>query len=65
MLHVNNSPARQQWLLLHGGREVLIAWLVWNDPNGVWTDSDSQSEGMPPLTLDEARNHMLAILNRD
>ena len=65
VLHANNSPARQQWLLRHGTRPDLIAWLVWNDPNGVWTDSDSESEGMLPLTLEDARNHMLSILTRD
>lgn len=35
-------------------RELLIKWLVWNDKNGIYTDSDSIAEGMQPLTKQEA-----------
>jgi hypothetical protein len=36
-------------------REQLIDWLLWNDPHGVYTDSDCQAEDYPPITLEIAR----------
>lgn len=36
-------------------RDQLIAWLRWNDPNGIYTDEDSEREGFDPITLDEAK----------
>jgi hypothetical protein len=32
-------------------REDLIAWLVWNDPNGCYRDEDCDFEGFDRLTL--------------
>lgn len=32
-------------------RQNLINWLVWNDPNGCYTDADCDLEGLPRLTL--------------
>jgi hypothetical protein len=52
-----------QWLLGNGTREQLIAWLVWNDRNGIYTDRDSEAEGYPPLTLETARAAMRRVLN--
>ncbi len=34
-------------------RASLIRWLVWNDPNGCYTDQDRSDEGLPPADLDE------------
>ena len=36
-------------------RDQLIAFLVWNDPNGVYTDADSEAEGYELLTLERVR----------
>jgi hypothetical protein len=36
-------------------REQLIAWLSWNDRNGIYTDEDSEREGFEPITLEEAK----------
>jgi hypothetical protein len=55
----------QEWLLNAGSREDLICWLVWNDPNGIYTDSDSLAEGYSPLSLEQARETMQEILQRD
>lgn len=33
-----HDPDYQQELLRKGTREQLIAWLRWNDPNGIYTD---------------------------
>ena len=33
-------------LLTHGTREQLIAWLAWNDRNGIWSDEDSRTNDM-------------------
>jgi hypothetical protein len=55
----------QEWLLAFGTREDLICWLVWNDGNGVYTDSDSIAEGYEPLSLELARETMRSILDRD
>ena len=35
-------------------REYLIDMLAWNDRNGVYTDRDSEIEGVKPLTKAEA-----------
>ena len=56
------EPAVQQWLLHNGTREEIIAWLKWNDGNGVYTDEESASEGYPPLTLATAREAMSRVL---
>jgi len=37
-------------------REYLIRWLSWNDRHGVYTDEASKAEGLPPITLEEARD---------
>jgi hypothetical protein len=37
-------------------RSFLIRWLSWNDRHGVYTDEDSAAEGLPPITLEEARD---------
>jgi hypothetical protein len=55
----------QEWLLKDGSREDLISWLVWNDPNGIYTDADSLAEGYSPLSLELARETMQGILQRD
>ena len=52
------NPAGQASILKTGTREEIIAWLVWNDPNGVWTDKDSEAEGWRPITLEAARAAM-------
>jgi hypothetical protein len=36
-------------------REQLIAWLSWNDRNGIYTDEDSEREGFEPITFEEAK----------
>jgi hypothetical protein len=35
-------------------REELIAWLQWNDRNGVYSDEDSELEGRDPVSREEA-----------
>jgi hypothetical protein len=57
-----NDPQVQASLLDTGSREDLIGWLCWNDPNGIWTDRDSEAEGYDPLTLDGAREAMQRAL---
>lgn len=42
----------------HGSREQMIKWLIWNDPNGTYSDKDSLNEGLPVLTLEDARRLM-------
>jgi len=44
-------------------REELIHWLLWNDPHGVYTDSDCQNEDYPVLTLESARLLVLKAIN--
>ena len=36
------------------GRGMLLAWLTWNDRNGVYQDDAAASEGFEPLTSSEA-----------
>lgn len=58
MKHPNHTEAVQADILNNGTREQVIAWLQWNDANGVYTDEASEAEGLEPLTLDDARNYM-------
>jgi len=58
MLHPNHTKAVKQDILKNGTREQVIEWLEWNDPNGVYSDSDSIAEGFDPLTLETAREIM-------
>ena len=58
MTHPNHTEARQADILTNGTREQVIEWLAWNDANGVYTDEDSEAEGLDPLTLEQARQYM-------
>ena len=42
-----------------------LAWLVWKDPNGVYTHADREAEGMEPMSLEGAREKMREIVTRD
>lgn len=42
-----------------------IFWLYWNDPNGIWTDSQSRDEGYPLLTTNTARDYIFMMLTRE
>ena len=48
-----------------GDRESLIYWLCFNDRNGIYSDEDCRAEGQRPLTEDEARMVLAAMLVRD
>ena len=48
-------------LIENGSREEMINWLDMHDPNGIWTDEDSEMEGMEPITFDEAREYIQRI----
>jgi hypothetical protein len=40
--------------MLQMSRETLIKVLEWNDPNGIYSDEDSESEGLSPISKKEA-----------
>jgi hypothetical protein len=40
--------------MLQMSRETLIKVLEWNDPNGIYSDEDSEAEGLSPITKKEA-----------
>ena len=50
-------------ILDNGTRYDIIDWLVWNDADGCYTDADCESEGIDPLTLDDARTIMRNAIN--
>lgn len=54
----------QELLVEVGSREQIIAWLQWNDPNGVYADRDSEIEEMACLTLEKAREIMRDQVSR-
>jgi len=58
----NWDPMVQARILAEGSRELIIDWLQWNDPNGCYSDIESDSEGFPRMTLDDARRSMLVRL---
>lgn len=43
-------------------RETLIAWMQWNDPNGVHTDELAELEGFDPYTLESAWEAFAAMI---
>jgi hypothetical protein len=43
-------------------RDQLIAWLVWNDPNGCYRDDDAEEEGFDVLTRETALDIVLRQL---
>jgi hypothetical protein len=60
---LRSSLGFQFGLLSSGTRDDIIAWLVWNDRNGAYTDEDSKLEGLPILTLESAREQMRKVLD--
>ena len=59
-----HSTAYQLQLLHEGLRDQIIEWLIWNDPNGCYSDEDGLAEGYGPLTLDAARVLLCQIIGR-
>jgi len=49
-------------LASESGREVLLAWLQWNDPNGCYTDDLAATEGFAPMTTADAWAHLANVL---
>lgn len=41
-------------LRLDSSRETLLEWLQWNDRNGAYTDAETASEDLEPMTLEQA-----------
>lgn len=58
------TTAYQEKLLGDGTREQIIEWLIWNDPNGCYSDANACAADYEPLTLDGARNTLRSILSR-
>lgn len=46
--------AKERARLTGKSRDWLIDWLVWNDPNGVYTDEDAAREDFDPLLKEDA-----------
>ena len=46
-------------------RESLLYWLAWNDRNGIFTDKQSKSEGMKPMTKKEAIEFITRIITEN
>ena len=46
----------------HSGREVLLAWLQWNDPNGCYMDDLAAAEGFAPMSIADAWTHVAGTL---
>jgi len=46
-------------------RNEMIEWLVWNDPNGCFTDDCSEDHGMDPMTKQECIDLIRLILERE
>ncbi|UIR57431.1 hypothetical protein LZQ00_06330 [Sphingobacterium sp. SRCM116780] len=46
-------------------RQELIVWLQWNDPNGIYSDSEKINEGLPLLSRHQALAHVYHAVMRD
>jgi len=53
--HIFHDTTLQRAILSDSSREEIVQWLVWNDPNGTYSDADSELEDRPCLTLEAAR----------
>ena len=54
----------QAALLTQGTREQIVNWLMWNDPNGTYSDLDSEADDMKAITLENARQIMRDQISR-
>jgi len=43
-------------------RTALLEWCRQCDPNGVYTDADCASEGLAPLSLEQARAYYFDLM---
>lgn len=46
-------------------REQLVEWLAWNDVHGIFSDEDCLNEGIPTLSLEQARMCVYAVIMRN
>jgi hypothetical protein len=46
-------------------RNQLIGWLSWNDPNGIYSDKDSENDGFKPITLKEAKEIAIKMITEN
>lgn len=42
-------------------RDQGIAWLLWNDPDGCYSDADARAEGWPPMTYDDVIEELIRV----
>lgn len=56
---INNERRR----LLKWDRLDLIEWLVWCDSGGVWTDNDMERDGMDPMSVEDAVDHVMVFVS--
>lgn len=49
-------------LLSNGTQKQITNYLQWNDGNGCYTDYMRDCEGVPPLTLEQARQALISLL---
>ncbi len=49
----------QQSIITSNDRDRIIAWLMWNDRNGIYSDADCDNEGLPRLDLQMAMEYMI------
>lgn len=59
-LEISDLPSLENWK-----RESLLEWLAWNDRNGIFTDKQSEAEGMQPMTKKEALEVIKSILENN
>jgi hypothetical protein len=48
--------------LLKWDRLDLIEWLKWVDPGGVWTDVEMEQDGMDPMSVADAVDHIMVFV---
>jgi hypothetical protein len=58
MSHIFAVESVQQSIIASNDRDRIIAWLKWNDRNGIYSDNDCDNEGLPRLTLEMAKEYM-------
>ncbi|KKX47451.1 hypothetical protein L950_0226425 [Sphingobacterium sp. IITKGP-BTPF85] len=46
-------------------RKELVAWLTWNDPNGIFSDEEAKANDRTPLNKYQAMAYLYLIIMRD
>mgnify|MGYP003628323154 CR=1 FL=1 len=57
------GSANRPHLRANSSRETLVLWLIWCDPNGVWSDHKCIEEGLPIMDVEASWEQIETLLH--